>query len=51
MPKGEHTYYLMKSKPKNHDWRCVSQWMYDKIDLLADTLEEVIVKIKAHKVH
>jgi len=49
MPKSEHSYYLMKGIPKDEDWRVFTQLMYDKIDTLADKLEEVIMKMKAHE--
>jgi hypothetical protein len=50
MPKSEHTYYLMKGVPKDDDWRIFTQLMYDKIDTLADKLEEIVTKMKAHEV-
>ena len=49
MPKSEHTYYLMKGVPKDEDWRLFTQLMYDKIDTLAETPEEVVIKMKAHE--
>jgi len=49
MPKCEHSYYLMQSIPKDDDWRVFTQLMYDKIDTLADKLEEIVTKMKAHK--
>jgi len=50
MPKSEHTYYLIKGIPKDDDWRFFTQLMYDKIDTLADKPEEIIMKMKTHKV-
>jgi hypothetical protein len=49
MLKSKHTNYLMKGVPKNDDWRFFTQLIYDKIDTLADTPEEIIVKMKAPK--
>jgi hypothetical protein len=50
MPKSEYTYHLMKGVPKDDDWRFFTQLMYDKIDTLADKPEEIVTKMKAHKV-
>jgi hypothetical protein len=49
MPKSEHTYYLMKGVPKDDDWRFFTQLMKDKIDTLADKLDEIVTKMKAHE--
>jgi hypothetical protein len=50
MPNREHSYYQMKGILKDEDWRFFTQLMYDKIDTLANKLEEVIIKMKAHTV-
>jgi hypothetical protein len=42
MPKREHSYYQMKGVLKDEDWRFFTQLMYDKIDTLANKLEEVL---------
>jgi hypothetical protein len=49
MPKSKHSYYLMQGIPKNDDWRFFTQLMYDKIDTLADKLEEIVTKTKSHE--
>jgi len=49
MPKSEHSYYLMQGIPKDDDWRCFTQLMYDKIDTLADKPEEIVTKMRTHK--
>ena len=49
MPKSEHTYYLMKGIPKDDDWTFFPQLMYNKMDTLADKLEEIVTKMKAHE--
>jgi hypothetical protein len=49
MPKSEHIYYLTKGVLNDDDWRFFTQMMYDKIDTLADKLEEIVTKIKAHE--
>ena len=50
MPMSKHSYYLMKGIPKDESWRVVTELMYDKIDTLSNKLEEVTMKMKAHKV-
>jgi hypothetical protein len=50
MPKSEHSYYLMQGILKDDDWRFFTQLMYDKIDTLADKLEEIDTKMRAHEV-
>jgi len=49
MPESMHTYYLMKGVPKDDNWRFLTLLMHDKIDTLANKLEEVFVKMKAHE--
>jgi hypothetical protein len=50
MVRSEHTYYLMKGIPTDDDWRFFTQLMYEKINKLADKLEEEILKMKAPEV-
>jgi len=49
MPMSNHTYILMKGVPKDDDWRFFTKLMYDKINTLADTPEEVVTKMKAQE--
>ena len=49
MPMSEHTYYLMKGVPKDDDWRFFTQLMYEKINTLADKLQAIVTKMRAHE--
>jgi hypothetical protein len=49
MPKSVHSYYPIQGIPKDDDWRFFTQLMYDKIDTLADTPEEIVTKMRAHE--
>jgi hypothetical protein len=49
IPKSEHSNYLMQGIPKDNDPRIFTQLMYDKINTLADKLEEIVTKMMAHK--
>jgi hypothetical protein len=49
MPKSKHSYYQMQRIPKDDDWRVFTQLMYNKIDTMADKLEPIIPKMKAHE--
>jgi len=50
MQTSEHSFYLMQGILKDDDWRVFSQLMYDQIDTLADKLEEIVMKMRPHKV-
>jgi hypothetical protein len=39
----------MKGVPKDDDWRCFTQFMYDKINARAEKPVEIVTKMKAHQ--
>jgi hypothetical protein len=47
MPQCKDSYYVLHI-PTDDDWRFFTQLMHDKINCLADKLEEVVTKMKAH---
>jgi hypothetical protein len=50
MLQSEHTYYLMMmGLSMDDDWRFFTLLMYDKIDTLADKLEQIATMMKANK--
>jgi len=49
MPKSEHSYYMMQGIGKDDDWRVFTELIYDQIDTLANKLEEIVTKMKAHE--
>jgi hypothetical protein len=43
-PRSQHIYYLMKGVPKDDNSRVFTQWIYNKIDVLADKPNSVVTK-------